>query len=225
MTNPDQVPVRVQELAQDIRAKLSIEPVVEFVGKRWRVSVITERVTAIAEYKRSSGGRWFWCDGKLLVDGQLRPVADNLTHLKRIIADPDGRKIELDPMPPVAAITDAPAVVQRDYWLIARRIGQDFITVGHTWNRWVISLDKPGAVLRMRYAKRGQLWVNDHRRPWELVVDGRDRTDEVTDLANAMALLLDQSEPGEQGESAVGGPASGARANSVEVRRHSVIRN
>ena len=221
------IPERVQSFADEATRVTGVECSIESVSGYWRVTIEVPRVVATARFRhtRGRGGRWSWCDGTLLVDGQPRPTTKTFQQLARLIADPDCHAEPLEPLAASEPPRNAPAAVQRDFWAIARRLGHDVVTLGLDGNDWVIALESPGKALRNRYLPHAGRWLPDPYQPFTVVVDGRDRTPEINDLAGALALLMDQSEPGEPGSGAATGPATGTGFGSVDVRRHSVIRN
>jgi hypothetical protein len=226
------IPERVQRFADHVVEVVGIEPAIESVAGYWLITLTAPRVVATARFKRSSGrgGRWFWHDGTLLVDGEPRPVTNSMEELARLVADPDGRAVAPAPLPASEPPGKAPAAVQRDFWAIARKLGTDAVTVGRDGKRWVVALEmaKPSgatASLRINYANHAHRWNPDPYHPFTLILNGRECTSQINNLAEAMALMADQSEPGEPGTGPATGPAQGAGFDSVDVRRHSVIRN
>jgi hypothetical protein len=226
------IPERVQRFADNVVETVGIEPAIEFVAGYWLITLTAPRVVATARFKhsRGRGGRWSWHDGTLTVDGEPRPVTNSMEELARLVADPDGRAAAPAPLPASEPPGKAPAAVQRDFWAIARKLGTDAVTVGCDGKRWVVALEmtKPSgatASLRINYANHAHRWIPDPYRPFTLILDGRDRTSEINNLAEAMALMAGQSEPGEPGTGGVAGAAEATGFGSVDVRRHSVIRN
>lgn len=214
------VPEVVREQADAVRA-VGLEPAVEQVTDRlWRVSVVTDRVLATADYKRSSKRRWYWSGGGLWVDGVPRALVEDMAQLARLVADPDGTRVEVSPVPAPRKPGEAPAVVQQAYWLLVRKFGSS-VSLGCDGAQWVTGLDLPRGSFRIRYRRAQRGWDF----ALELVIDGVDRSDEVrSSISAAMALLLAPGE-GPETPSVMGEPSGGARSNSVEERRHSVIRN
>jgi hypothetical protein len=227
-----EIPDRVQRFADHVVEGVGLAPTVELVAGYWLIMLTTPRVVATARFKRSSGrgGRWFWHDGTLLVDGEPRPTTRSMEELASLIADPDGRAAAPAPLPASEPPGSAPAAVQRDFWAIARKLGTDAVTVGRDGKRWVVALEltKPNgatASLRINYANHAHRWHPDPRHPFTLILDGRDHTSQINNLAEAMALMAGQSEPGEPDTGGVAGTAAATGFGSVDVRRHSVIRN
>ena len=225
---PDSEPRIVADMARKLHRDTGREPdVVMLPGRLWRLTLENERVHLTVDYRsRRPGGSTRWAGSTLTVDGESRPLAQNYEHFVEIFRNP-GMKGELAPIPPGGDITEAPAVV-RGFYEKNQRAGIYDLRAGFDGDRWVIGLDHPRGGLRFtfRCGLNGK-WGADPAAPMQVVIDGIDRTAETAgDLENALALL--GGHPSEDSAPAGGLVASAqasSRANSVEVRRATVIRN
>lgn len=225
---PETKPRIVAGMAAKLHRDTGHKPeVVMLPGKLWRLTLENDQVRLTINYRsRKPGGSTRWAGSTLTVDGESRPLAENYDHFVEIFRNP-GMKGELAPIPPGGDITEAPAVV-RAFYERNQRAGIYELRAGCDGDRWVIGLDHPRGGFRFTF-RRGLdgKWRVDPAAPMQVIVDGADRTAETAgDLEKAFALL--GGHLGEDGAPA-GGPVAAAqassRANSVEVRRATVIRN
>lgn len=221
MTQDMTIPKDVQSWMQELR-DVGLEPDAAREGDQWVVSVTTEHAEMRLELARSGDGRWKWADSTLTVDGQLRDRAHNARDLAGIIRRANGEHGPDKPFPmlPECSPSGGPPYVQREYYSLARRLG-DLALLGSDGKRWMLGFDAEGVSLRMRFGryKRGQWYYK-----LQIVIDGWDRSDEVDGgLAGAMALISPAALPDAPKSTAVpGGPV---RPTPKETRKGTVMRN
>lgn len=232
------VPTIVREMSSDLLQATGEQPDVEQLSTgRWRITLANERVRLTIDYRNNGRGKFVWAASTLSVDGKARPLAKNFPDFVRIFRDPDqgeGDELaELPPMPPLRDPSTAPAEVQATYGLLAAKFapaGID-VAVGFDGRQWVIGIGERDNGLRCYYVRYGKRrWANSPTTPLQLVAKGKDMTAEASGaLGKAIALLAEgmatPTTEAPPSSGAVGKAASGARTNSVEVRRATVIRN
>jgi hypothetical protein len=100
------------------------------------------------------------------------------------------------------------------------------VVIGNAGNRWTIGFHTESLVLRMNFRKGsgGQCGL-DRRRPVEVWLDGNDFTAQVGgDLNKAMALAFPTRPDNPTGPKIDRAAPVASTANSVQVRKQSVIR-
>lgn len=196
-------------------------------GGRWAVTVSGEHVRAVAFYDFQNG-RTQYAGGELTIDGEPHPVAHGMEELRRIwdeheqgivpalpslisIEDPGNREMPA----PVKAIIDA--VQRRDSTLSVR--------AGMFGDCWVVGLDLPdGGGLRAIFRRRGWGWYLDRASPLQLIIGGKDRTDEAGgSLEKALEILGTRDSAPAPAVPAVRKQRK-TRDQGVETRRMVVIR-
>lgn len=223
--------VRIE--ADKARAAVRLTPTVERDGNSWTLIVASERVTATATYQRQGKGRVKWVSGSLTVDGEDRPLARTYNQLARILHDPDSAQhaatASSPRLPPLITTADAPPLVSSHYHQTVTAIGGHAeIQLHGTRNRWTIALNSPQATLRVHYRRirRGSPIGYDPRQPFHIIINGEDRTHEAAgDLTRAIRLASVALSTHADNLTPSGAPSAAARSNSVEIRRHSVMRN
>jgi hypothetical protein len=222
---PDELILRLN----DLRKSTGVEPeLTEIAPRRWRMSVRNERVYMEVDYRSAARGRIVWLRSALIVDGKRRPLARDPEHFARIFRDPDNELppegAQLRPPPKPANPESAPTIVRLPYLRLSSLIGAENVQVGHEGKRWVISVAMPGRDFRMNFVRQGQK-VYPAQRTIELIIDGRDYTRQVNNkLEDALALLAPAgAAPEAPGTSGTADQGSGF--GSVDIRRHSVMRN
>ncbi|WP_069162927.1 hypothetical protein [Nocardia altamirensis] len=218
------IPKAVRSWIRDFR-EVGLEPEVEHIERRWRLSVTTEHAATELWLKRTPSGSWKWADASLTVDGEPRPLAHDAADLARIFREANQacELVQADPMPPPCAPDSAPPRVQQEYWALVRHIGDETqIQLGRDGNQWFIGLDAGGAALRMRFRRtrtEGLLMR------LQVIVDGQDRSEQARgDLAQALQLMMpaQESGPADPGMN----PSSAALpASSAGSRKGTVMRN
>lgn len=229
----DYLPRVVRIEADKVHAAVGLTPAVERDGDSWTLIVASDRVTATATYQRKGKGHVKWVNGSLTVDGEDRPLARTYNQLARILHDPDRAQRAVTasspPLPPLITPADAPPLVSSHYHQTVTAIGgRAEIRLHGTRNRWIIALTSPRATLRVHYRRirRGSPIGYDPRQPFHIIINGEDRTDEAAgDLTRAIRLASAALRTPADNVAPSGAPAAAARCNSVEIRRHSVMRN
>jgi hypothetical protein len=212
-----------------IRRITGVEPeLTELAPRRWRIAVRNERVYMDIDYRSASRGRIVWLRSGLFVDGKRRPRAKDPEHFGRIFHDPDSELppegAAIEPPPPSVAPETAPIVVQVPYRKLAAVAGAENVQIGRKGRRWVISISRPGRDFRMNFVQQGRK-TYPAQRLIQLVVDGRDYSKQIRNqLEDAMALLVAPT-VGPDAPGTTGSTEQGAGFGSVDVRRHSVMRN
>jgi hypothetical protein len=225
MTESPYVPFAAVQLLHELYKATGHEATITRVNcRRWQLTLATDRVCLKVDFKSGYRGRVRKTKTMLEVDGKPRTLAKGIEHIAKVFRDPDAQDA-IEPMPPLSSPSDVPMQIQGDYQRIARSIDDDKLTVqlGGQGSRWTIGLEGDNASLRLNYKPgRGRGW----RANLQLVIDGQDYSGEVmNNLAKALELLGGKAPEGNAAQSInkPGGPAG--TANSVSVRRATVIRN
>lgn len=220
-------PEAVRNYGRRLRRATGIEPVMtRETSRRWRVSVANDRVESVAVFRRSPAGKWNQQKGETnnYIDSHPIGTVPNSKALRKLFGDPDNTGIaQPTPMPADADPDHAPAEVRAGYRMFADKFG-DNVRLGRRGNVWVIGVDlhsdEHSMSMRANLSPSGDIKV-------EVILDGKDRTEEVdNDMSKAMALMTGNG-PGNSTGPPVpnkGGPSGPARSNAVETRRHSVMR-
>ncbi|TDC00017.1 hypothetical protein E1091_05730 [Micromonospora fluostatini] len=230
----DYIPPGVQRFADESEADLDHPvKVTRLDDRRWRVSTSTDRVSVSVDLKATGPGRFQEVNSTLVLDGERYNSTWKPKSLRKILADPDAAKEpreaplgEPDPMPPAREVREAPVGVAQQYRIIEAQIPAA-VQLGYDEQDkvWVVGLTSDRGALRIRYALRKGFWTLARRRPFQVVVDGRD----VTSLAegkleNAIALMAGKQGEATQAPPSVRRTAAPTRSSAVETRRANVIR-
>lgn len=233
-----QAPKQVRNRADDLGKATGHPPVIEQVRPdRWRVTMANDRVTMTIDYKPTNGRppRWVWASSELYIDGVRQDELTNgFEHFVRVFKDPDEFKnphptpVPLDtPLDEVSSLDDLPSMVRKSYLVLADKLGDDAVTVGRSRSYWVLQVVTGDATMRVNLidtSGHGE-WELDHQHPIQLVIGGRDFSDEVEgNIERAMGLIMKPAHQAAPGNPPVAGPAPAARSNAVETRRQTVIR-
>lgn len=216
-----EIPRGVQSYVDDLR-EVGLEPDVEQLPDRWRISVTSDHAEMRLELRRSPAGSWKWAGSSLTVDGRPQPIVKGAADLARIFREANG-EAELataEPMPTAAPRGIVPPIVQQQYYVLARRISDDQtpVLLRRIGKEWVVGFDTDRASFRMYFAriKSGRYSID-----FEVIVDGVNRSAEAGgDLAQALALMAPAGLPAST--PTVG--SSTGRTNSAETRKGTVMR-
>lgn len=170
-------------------------------------------------------GEWRWAESTLKEDGVHRELAVDYEHLLMILRGEDLAKTytveDLTEngrlaMPPPAPVKQAPAMIRSMYERIKDTPNAEVVLTQYEGVYWAIFVD------------RGASWMVILQTPGQLrvlaVEDGVDRSEEVAgDVGKALRLLV-PAQTQSVGSPAVAQAQAGARQNSVETRRATVIR-
>lgn len=222
MIDTDGLPKQVRRTVRALAQHLGLDPVVTAPQDgTWLVAVATERVEITVTFARARSGQTGQTGSTLSVDGTPRELANNYTQLAWIFANPDGTR-DLGPLPEAVPMEDAPRIVRDEFGLFARHLPPEYLRLGRNeGGQWVIAISMPQAEFRMRYQRKGKGW----RTYTDLVLDGVDRTHEFAgDIKKIIAALLGSTADSPAAPPSTGSVAPSTRANSVEVRRATVIR-
>ncbi|TLS46021.1 hypothetical protein FE633_10720 [Streptomyces montanus] len=199
----------------------------------------SERVELTVTWRRNHRGTWKWSTSTLTVDGTPRELARDFDDFVRIWNDPDvlsrpGGRSELPELTPVSDETQLPDRVRqtldntRD---TARRKDTDSninAFAAATDSGYTIQLSGPKGTLHIHYTPSRRTpgsWALAPRHPFRMYdTNGMDRTSKFGgDLSTAMADMFGLSAapavPGQTGHT-----RQASVTNSVQVRRHTVIR-
>lgn len=227
-------PKEVTKQARQAEEATGIPASIEATGPAsWRVVVASETVEASAEFA-SYLGKTRYTGGKLLVGGIERPRV-RLDELAAVFEEAAGttRPVMLAEIPQGPGQPDMPGPVRDAVTQFTRNIPALADTVAAGWDggRWIVGVTVPdGSGIRLFFTRqRGGHWSLDRREPLQVIAGGQDLTAEAAgDVSKALTLLAGATPPGQEAPRPGGGPASPAApggANSVRVRKQTVIRN
>lgn len=234
---PPYVPGKIRTLVDWLEEATGTLPTVERLDdSRWQLTIANERVRSTVDFKKTPGGKVKWDSSRLWVDGEERPIVNAQDDFPELFLYPDGPEPvpegQAEPMPPEAAPADAPAKVREDYNRIRKGLSgkvEAHIRLGRKGPRWVIGVTNERFDFRFRYVLRNNSeWVADPRMPVQAVIEGVDRTDEIKgDITKAFRMMQGVPTNNAPPPSGIAGGPKGAagRANSVQVRNTTVIRN
>jgi hypothetical protein len=233
-------PQAARRQARQLHRALGVAPVIAQVNPAvWRLTLKSERVELVIDYRARAGGKARWAASTLKVDGRPRPLAagfDDFVQIWR--SHPAGPAREAAPAvlidvpaadPAVPMPTAVQAVIRQLTDSLARAGDIPGMTVeaGRAGNRWIIGLTMPCGGLRLVLAQHGKAreW-HIHWPHSQVIADGKDVSREAhNDLAAAVALLSPAPQEGAPGTGPVAAAAPAAASNAVRERRHSAIRN
>lgn len=225
------LPQSVVRLRDDLREAIGIEPVVERVSsRRHKITVSSDRVVVTFSFK---GNRRRWTHSTLEVDGETRRNARNLEHLAEHFRDPSAtlaaNVVKLT-APNEASFKEAPPLVKHIFAVVSSRIKDPSVSVKlsrPSSGGWTIGIYVEDNGVELNYGRRRARWGLDLRNPLRLVLDNEDCTDDVNGgLEEALRLLFGGRDSQPKSPGAINGrSAQGVTANSVTVRRATVIRN
>lgn len=233
------VPYAVRRFMERLYEVTKVEAIVVHEGDRWTVEHRNERVLLTRTYHWGPQGTNInQIENTLSVDGKRHPLVPGFAAYAKLFLgrevettlDDDYYKEPLEEIPPGDFI---PAIVQGSYAAIRTgllRKGNSTIEVrvGRLDHLYVIEVVSPKATVRWWFhqAKKGR-FASDKKNPVSIFnADGKNITDEVgTDLDKILAALLGSgSSP--DATPTIGRPRQApGTANSVSVRKTTVIRN
>lgn len=234
-TDIDRPPPRAVADAEEIYEESGIEPTIERISPtRWQITVTTDRVHATATYKTAatSVGRAVHVDGTLTVDGNTRVPALGPKHLAKILAHPGGPDdpVQPDPIPTGGNPAAAPPMLLHMrgiilYKLAARETATVAMGYSNERRTWVLGLDRARGSFRFYFRRSKNQWMLDTKNPFQIIIDGIDRTYEVGNNIDKMMELLatgmnDQSDP----PTTMGRPIDAKANNGLTIRKTTVIR-
>jgi hypothetical protein len=226
---PDLAPAIVRNMTRALWRATRVVPAADLLQDgRWRVVLPAGRVVMTGYYTPTGRGAYAWGDSRLDIDGAKVPDCRGVHHLAEIIKDPDaylalppvereGERLTVYPSatPPGAA----PAAV-RTFMSTLERATPDFTTTLNVdgSGQWVVtSAGDDGRRMHVVFRGRGVAYIQIEN------ADEVKRFDSEG-LEAALAALFPAA-PSLAAPSPVAGQTrSGARANSVEVRRATVVR-
>ena len=205
---------------------------VQLAGGEWEVFIAGERIRASAFFGAKAGGpKTKYLRGELLIDGVRQPLPVSFDELRDLwdeyelgiaagglaeVTDPGGERV------PEAVRLLADTIRRSSGGRMEPRCGR-------VRRRWAVAVDLgPDTGLRILFEwdPEEREWNLAGRNPFQVYVDGEDRTAELGgDLDKAMALLATSRSYPTAGIPAPGVKTSpGARDNGVETRRMVVKR-
>lgn len=224
--------VEEKEYMEDAFDGLATISTTQSAPRTWIVAASSVRVYVDAPYRRSHDGKWKPKKGTVIVDGQHRPVIDDIGRaIQLFIGHPDPNASDagetLEPVGHERNPQDAPPEVQQQVRALTAKLGCHPRVGIDTHNYWVIELIAEDRRTGIRFAfdqtAHARRWA---MRPIEVIVNGVDRSAEVSDnLAHAISLMSGLSGPGGSSTppASTGGPKQGAANNAVTTRRTTVI--
>lgn len=193
---------------------------------RWRLLFEAGRVHLTVDF-RMSAGSWKvrWAASELLVDGKPHEYVADGKALAALVADPDGQP-EPWPMPEPTPIEEAPLLVARFFSDLTRRGGEDGIILGRQEDgSWMVGIDHEHGSIRLLFVQHQDEWkLPGHG--LQLIIDGVDCTHRAAgDIEKALEMLTEsRPRPEQPKKTGHDHTTVGSKANSVAVRRSTVIR-
>lgn len=235
-TDGDRPPAVAVADAEEIIEESGVEPTLERISAtRWRLTVSTERVHATAVYKAAATafGRATHIDGTLIVDGKERVPATSAKHLGEIIVHPGGPDDPVlpDPVPTGGNPAAAPPILLHMRGIVLHKLAtrepSASVSLGYDEERrtWVLGLDRERGSFRFYFRRTKSQWMLDMKRPFQVIIDGVERTYEAGGKIEKMMELLAGSIGDQPGPPTTMGRAADAKANNgLTVRKTTVIR-
>jgi hypothetical protein len=197
-------------------------------GRDWVVAVEGSHLRATAVYAFRNG-QTRYARGELAIDGEARPLADDMDELRRLW-DEHENGIPAPP-PELPAIEDpgsrpVPAPVRLFMDMIASKAGGRVeLRAGISGDHWLLGFDlgHEGDGLRIVFTRDGS---PDMANPVMVITGGEDRSAEASgDVSKALAIALAATRPAGQAPAAAPGTQQpGFRDQGTETRRMVVIR-
>jgi hypothetical protein len=233
------VPAAITAFAGHLREDTGVEPTIEHLdNRRWKVTVQNDRVRMWVAYDVLSRGRLKWQGSQLFIDGEQVATANGYGHFLDTFRDPDERKPAPAPETEEVDPATAPPAVLGMYRKIHNALAKKGVdglklTVRHGGYLWLLVIERPGCVIRMRFVKTYfdpkhpqrpcEVVKSNSRRSLEVEIGGVDLTDQVNGrIDKAMAMMT--AHEGAATPPPVSGPAPAAVNTSVNVRKQSVMR-
>ncbi|MET8682541.1 hypothetical protein ABZW18_34595 [Streptomyces sp. NPDC004647] len=233
VTQDQYIPAAIAKMADRLEQSTGQQPRITRTSPlHFLLTLTNDRVCLTITWRRDGQGAWKWKHSTLAVDGKDRELARDYDDFIRIWNDPD----QADAPPPVAALpaltpledeSVLPGVIQRT--LRSVRAAEDAqVTVAASERGYTLQVTGPSSTMRINYVKGGRTdysWGPDPRNPFQVYdAYGVERTEHFSrDLNTALAQILGTASAPTV-PSQLGNPRSSSVQNSVQVRRHSVIR-
>jgi hypothetical protein len=249
---PPETPKQVQELLDEISRIQGVEPtLLQPNSRHWQIKFtlppsdqVPEEINCTLDVKRTPTGRITKPTITVThagVTGTLPDWDQFVASLNKNMTGPTA----VPEMPDERPLQNAPSQVRRQFEAFRSALGPDAnVRVGRQGEYWVLGIDHSscdcdragcdhGFALRMYFRRKGQSWRVDEGRFCALLL-GVDMSDQWRNgqatLSQRIAALLAGRLPDTSGKPNHGPPsgsssATPGTANSVTVRKNTVIRN
>lgn len=226
-------PAEVRQMCRSLYRATGVPVDVERLEDgRWFLALNVGRVRMIGYFRRTAGRELRFGDSTLEIDGQLVKNCDGADHLAQIVRDPDShvraslleQALKHEPITP-AHPDDAPAAVRHTWGTLASRPPEGATVAVGTQDdgkQWVIEATTEQGILQMGWVNQGGVWMRSSLRITD--ADGKIHIVPDDQVDTVIRLLFGDGDSTVAAPASMGRSASGARQNSVEVRKSTVIR-